>query len=374
VPEVEDKNGWHGKALSRDQMDRAIASWGPIDKGVRGTIARPEDLRPAPPAPAPAGAMSYPPDEPVATRDGFGNALKRIYPAFPAIVSIDGEVSNSTRAEWFKEAHDQRFFEMYIAEQNMAGVALGLSVMGKIPFASTFSAFWTRAFDQIRMSQYSRANIKFVGSHAGVSIGEDGPSQMGLEDIALFRTLRDAVVLHPCDAVSMEKLVEQAAAHQGAVYIRSMRQKTPIIYKPDEEFPIGRCKVLRQSADDAVTVVAAGATVHEALAAWEWLAAEGIRVRLIDLYSIKPPDVGALVWAADATGAVLTVEDHYPEGGLGEAVRSALAGRPVPIHSLAVTRCPRSGKPGELLDFEGISRQGIAGRERELARERVGVH
>jgi len=223
----------------------------------------------------PLKEIDYPADKPVATRKAYGNALVRIFPQFPNIVSLDGEVSNSTYSEIFKEAYPERFFEMYIAEQNMVGAALGLSCRGKIPFVSTFAAFFTRAFDQIRMSQYSDPNIKFVGSHGGVSIGEDGPSQMGLEDIAIFRTLLDGVVLHPSDAVSTEKLVEESAKHHGIVYIRTTRKDTHILYNPDEEFPIGGSKVLRKSNRDMLTVVTAGITLFEALDAYEELKKAG---------------------------------------------------------------------------------------------------
>ena len=248
---------------------------------------------------------------------------------------------------------------MFVAEQNMVEVALGLSLRGKIPFVSTFAAFLTRAFDQIRMSQYSQANVKFVGSHAGVSIGEDGPSQMALEDIAMFRSILTSTVLHPCDGVSTEKLVEAAAAHAGMVYLRTMRQATPVIYDNAETFPIGGSKVLRQSAADRLTLVAAGATVHEALNACDQLQRDGIPVRVIDAYSIKPIDAATLRAAADATGAIVTIEDHYPAGGLGDAVLQALADRPVPVTILAVQKMPMSGTGEELRDFMGISAAAI---------------
>jgi transketolase len=302
----------------------------------------------------------------VATRQAFGQALVRIYPQFPAMVSLDAEVSNSTMAGLFKEAYPERFFEMYIAEQNMAGAALGFARRGKIPFVSTFAAFLSRAYDQIRMSQFSDANIKFVGSHAGVAIGEDGPSQMGLEDIAFFRTLRNGVVLYPSDAMSTERLVEAAARHQGLVYIRTTRGGTPVIYGPDETFAIGGCKVLRRSADDRLTLIGAGITLHEVLAARDILAGEGIAARVIDLYSIKPLDTETLRQAAAATGVILTVEDHFPEGGLGEAVRSALWDTGARIAGLAVGQKPKSGKPEELLDFEEISCQAVVRRGKEL--------
>jgi transketolase len=255
---------------------------------------------------------------------------------------------------------------MYIAEQNMVGAALGLSRRGKIPFVSTFAAFFTRAFDQIRMCQYSDPNIKFVGSHAGVSIGEDGPSQMGLEDLAMFRTILNGVVLYPCDAISTEKLVQEAAKHDGIVYLRTTREATPILYGPNEEFPIGGCKVLKKSDQDRITVVAAGVTVFEALGAYEALRKEGISIRIIDLYSLKPIDRSILEEAARASQAVITVEDHYAEGGLGEAVMSALATVNIPVHSLAVRKKPKSGKPDELLDFEEISKKAIVAKVKEL--------
>jgi transaldolase len=310
--------------------------------------------------------LSYPPDKPVATRDAYGNALVRLSPEFPELVSLDAEVSNSTRAEEFAEVHPKLFFEMYIAEQNMVGTALGLACRGKIPFVSTFAAFLSRAFDQIRMGQYSDANVKFVGSHAGVSIGPDGPSQMGLEDLALFRTIVDGVVLYPADAVATEKLVEEAARHRGIVYLRTARQTTPLLYAPDEDFPIGGSKVLRESDCDAVTIVAAGATLFEALKAHDELKTRGVLVRVVDLYSVKPPDAATLVRAAEETRALVTVEDHYAEGGLGEAVRSALEGVDATVYSLAVRKKPRSGKPEELLDYEEISAGAIVRKVLEI--------
>ena len=245
-------------------------------------------------------------------------------------------------------------------------MALGLQRRGKIPFVSTFAAFFTRAFDQIRMSQYSDANIKFAAPMPGVSIGEDGPSQMGLEDLAMFRAILDSVVLYPSDAISTEKLVEESARHNGIVYLRTTRKDTPIIYGKEEVFPIGGSKVVRKSADDLATVVAAGITLHEALGAWEELKREGIAIRVIDLYSIKPVDRKALEEAARDTKAIVTVEDHFAEGGLGEAVRSAFDFVPVPIYSLAVRKMPRSGKPAELLDYEEISKSAIIKKIKEI--------
>jgi transketolase len=366
---VENLNGWHGKTLDQEQLARALAELGPVDRALRGTVLQPEDLKPAEVSPQPAPPPSYPADQPVATRKAYGNALRRLYPEFPRMVVLDGEVSNSTYAEILKEAHPERFFEMYIAEQNMVGMALGLQCRGQLPFVSTFAAFFSRAYDQIRMSQYSDANLKFCGSHAGVSIGEDGPSQMGLEDLAMFRAILGSVVLYPCDAVSTEHLVAAAARRRGIVYLRTTRMATPILYGPEEEFSIGGCKVLRQSPRDAVTVIGAGITVVEALKAHEELQQQGIAIRVIDLYSVKPVDERTLKEAAAATRAIITVEDHYPEGGLGDAVRAALADTPTPVYSLAVHLRPKSGKPEELLAYEGISHGAIINKVQDLLRQ-----
>jgi transketolase len=362
---VEDKNGWHGVALSKQDCERAVKDLGAVDKSIRGRMLEPDAMKPEEVGPRAPEPIYYPSGESVATRDAYGIALKRLYPQFPQIVGVDGEVSNSTRTEIFKEAYPNRFFEMYIAEQNMAGVALGLQCRKKIPFASSFAAFLTRAFDQIRMSQYSDANIKFIGSHAGTSIGEDGPSQMGLEDIAMFRTIHNGVVLYPSDAVSAEKIVEQAAIYKGIAYIRTTRMKTPILYDIHEQFTIGGSKILKKSAKDAATVIGAGVTLHEALKAYDALKKEGILIRVIDLYSIKPIDEKTLQQAAKETSCIITVEDHYPEGGIGEAVRSGLGTVSVPLFSLAVRKKPKSGKPQELLDFEEISKDAIIKKVKE---------
>jgi transketolase len=359
VSQVEDKNGWHGKALNEDDLKKALEELGEIDTSVRGKIKKPEDLRPEQIAKQDMGRLSYSKGASIPTRNGYGNALKRIFPQFPNLVSLDGEVSNSTRAEYFKKEYPNNFFEMFIAEQNMVGAALGLACRGKLPFVSTFGAFMTRAFDQIRMSQYSDANIKFVGSHAGVSIGQDGPSQMALEDIAMFRSILNSVVLYPCDAVSAERMVEEAARHNGIVYIRTTRGGTPVIYGTEERFPIGGSKTLQKSEEDVATVVAAGVTLHEALKAYEMLKKEGTLIRVIDLYSVKPPDEKTLRDAARSTRFLITVEDHYSEGGIGEAVMSVLSGSLTPVYCLAVHKKPKSGKPSELLDYEGISDKAI---------------
>jgi transketolase len=363
---VEDKNGWHGKALNREDLAKALEELGPINSSLRGTIRKPKQLKPEKPDAQEIQGIEYDPDKPVATRKAYGHALARIFPAYSDIVVLDAEVSNSTYSEIFKEAYPDRFFEMYIAEQNMVGTALGFSRRGKIPFISTFAAFFTRAFDQIRMSQYSDPNIKFVGSHAGVSIGEDGASQMGLEDFAMFRTPLNSVVLYPSDAVSTEKLVEEAAKHHGLVYIRTTRQATPVIYNNEEEFPIGGSKVLRESNNDLVTVVAAGITLFEALSAYEELKKDGISIRVVDLYSLKPVDSATLHECAKTTKAIITVEDHFSEGGLGDAVKSSFTSLPVPFYCLAVTKMPRSGKPQELLDYEGISKNALIEKIKEM--------
>jgi transketolase len=357
---LEDQDNWHGKALDDDQWKQALGEFSNLDRELQGEITAPQDLEPPVIVAQPAPRLSYKIGQEVATRKTYGAALKRLAPKFPQLVSLDGEVSNSTMSEIFAAKEPERYFEMFIAEQNMVEVALGLALRGKLPFVSTFAAFFTRAFDQIRMSQYSRANLKFVGSHAGVSIGEDGPSQMGLEDIALFRSILNSTVLHPCDAVSTEKLVEEAATREGIVYLRTLRQSTPVIYDNDEAFPVGGSKVLRQDHRDRLTIVATGTTVHEALNAHAQLERDGVHTRVIDAYSIKPIDAARLREAADATGAIVSVEDHYPAGGLGEAVLAALADRPVPVTIMAVRKIPMSGTPDEQRQFAGISAAAIA--------------
>jgi transketolase len=356
---VQDKEGRHGVALTEHEAAEALAELGPVDTSLKGDISRPEDLSAAQSEPQAAPPLLYSAEKSVSTRRAYGNALARLGSQYFAVVSLDAEVSNSTYADIFKKEHPERFFEMYVAEQNMVGTALGLAQRGKIPFVSSFAAFLTRAYDQFRMARYSNANIKICGSHAGVSIGQDGSSQMGLEDIAMFRTLLDSVVLYPSDALSTERLVEEAIRHEGIVYIRTTRKDTPILYDHDEPFVIGGSKVLRQSDDDVIAVIAAGITLHEALAAYDQLQQEHILIRVVDLYSIKPIDQRMLEAAAKQTRAIITVEDHYQEGGIGEAVRSALSSHPVAVYSLAVRKMPKSGKPHELLDYEDISRNAI---------------
>lgn len=367
VPSAEDRDGFHGKALGPEAMEEALSAFGPVDRAVRGELAPPQDLRPRRHAPPPPPAR--PPRKETgskATREAYGEALVELADSLPGLVALDGEVSNSTGSDALARARPQRFFEMYIAEQNMAGMAVGLSARGKRPFVSTFAAFFARAFDQIRMAQYSRVDAVFCGSHAGVSIGQDGPSQMGLEDIALFRTLQGSAVLYPCDAVSARKLTEEAARRRGLVYLRTTREKTPVLYSEAEEFPIGGHKVLRRSGSDAVALAAAGICVFEALKAAGQLEKDGVAARVIDLYSVKPLDGEALRRSLEGVKGVVVAEDHRPEGGIAEAVRSALEGSGLPVRSLAVTLTPRSGKPADLLDFEEISAPWIARAARDL--------
>jgi len=363
---LENKNGWHGKVISKEQMDTALTELGNVDKNIRGEILNPEQVS------LPEEGIEKYDKIPmvsgeIATRKAYGNTLINIFSKYPQIVVLDAEVSNSTFSMIFKKRFPQRFFEIFIAEQNMVGTALGLSLRGKIPFISTFAAFLTRAFDQIRMSQYSKSNIKFVGSHSGVSIGEDGASQMGLEDIAMFRALLECVVLYPADGISTEKLVEKAAAHFGNVYIRTTRMDTPIIYSNEDDFAIGGSKVVKESNNDVVAICAAGVTLHEALKAYEKLKKENIMVRVIDVYSIKPIDKDSIRKAQKETKALLTVEDHYANGGMGEAVKS-VSSEKSPVYILAVRKMPRSGKPYELLDYEEISYKAIIKKVKEIIR------
>jgi len=367
---LEDKENWHGKILTKDQFKLAIQELGNLNFSLRGSIKKAQDIKPK----KQKSVTLKPLDDPaiyhigdlVSTRKAYGIALARLGTIYPEILALDAEVKNSTFSQIFEEYFPDRFFEMYIAEQNMVGSALGLSLRGKIPFVSTFSAFFSRAHDQLRMLQYSNANVKFIGSHAGVSIGEDGPSQMGLEDIGMFRSLLSSAVLYPSDAVSCEKLVKEAINYQGIVYLRTTRNNTPVIYKQEEHFPIGKCKILRRSNSDVVTVVTAGITLHQALAAYEELTKKNTFIRVVDLYSIKPIDIKTLRQCATETKAIITVEDHYPEGGIGEAVRSALSNSTVPIVSLAVSKKPKSGTSQELLDYECISKQAIIAKVLEI--------
>jgi transketolase len=292
-----------------------------------------------------------------ATRKAYGDAIAALGAVRPDMVALDAEVSNSTHADEFKKAFPDRFFEMFISEQQLVGAAVGLGVLGKRAFASTFAAFFTRAFDQIRMAAISNATIHLAGSHAGVSIGEDGPSQMALEDLAMMRAVFESTVLYPCDANQTAQLVKQMVDLKGISYLRTTREKTPILYPAGEEFPIGKAKVIKQSGNDKATVIGAGITVHEALKAYETLQKAGIAVRIIDAYSVKPIDRATLHQAAKDTGKLIVVEDHWPEGGLGDAVLEAFTGKDAPkatVLKLGVHGMPGSATPAQLMDKAGI--------------------
>lgn len=357
---LSDKEGWHGKPLSKEQLEKAVAELGgapmpPPDDGrsyARKSLPKPPEF------PAPA-APSYKPDAQVATREAYGFALEKLAAVSPKVVAIDGDVKNSTFSETIEKTDPKRLIEGYIAEQNMVGLALGLQAQGVIPFAATFACFLTRAFDQIRMAAVSRANINLCGSHCGVSIGEDGPSQMGLEDLAMFRTVPNSTVLYPSDAVCAERLVETAARRGGVCYIRTSRPKTQILYQANESFPLPGFKVLRQSANDVACVIAAGITLFEALKAYDQLKTQGKAIRVIDLYCVKPLEGAKLAEQIRAAGnRLITVEDHFLEGGIGEAVLTALAeiGQvPGTVRHLAVRGVPHSGKPDELIEKFGLS-------------------
>jgi transketolase len=370
VKAVEDKDGWHGKAL--DDPDAAIKELGGI-RNIHVDVAKPE---PAEPHRFPDGPLELPRYElgqEVATRKAYGEALAALGSARGDVVALDGEVSNSTFAEIFKQAHPDRFFEMYIAEQQLVAAAVGLHARGWNAFGSTFAAFFSRAYDFIRMAAISRVDLRLAGSHAGVSIGEDGPSQMALEDIASLRAIHASVVLHPCDANQTAKLVAAMADTKGIVFLRTLRPNTPVIYGPDEEFEVGGSRVIRSSDDDDVTIVGTGIAVHEALKAAEALEEDGITARVIDAYSIKPIDADALQAAAEATGKIVTVEDHFPEGGLGDAVLAALAEKDEHprVRKLAVREMPRSGKPEELMNAYGIDSEHIETAARQLVGSEV---
>jgi len=355
----EDREGWHGKPLDSKQYNTAVEELGEIKKGLTMGLRIPDAVS-ARPAVVTDGVsrLEYHEGQSVATRRAYGDALVSIAGEYPDLVVLDAEVSNSTYSDLFKKSYPQRFFEMYVAEQNMVGTALGLSLRGKIPFVSSFAAFLTRAFDQIRMARYSESNIKFCGSHAGVSIGPDGSSQMGLEDIAMFRSINDCVIFYPSDAVSTHAAVRLAAGYKGNVYIRTTRMDLPVIYKSDEGFQIGRCRVIKSSSRDRIAVIAGGVTLREAVRAYQELADEGIFIRVVDLFCIKPIDSETISEVSSDCRAIITVEDHYAAGGIGEAVKS-IDNLKCPVYNMTVNKIPRSGKPDELLEYEGISKEAI---------------
>ncbi len=373
VAAVQDAEGAHGKPVP--DTDEAIAELGRV-RDIQVPVHAPAATSPRAGQPASSGTEPsmprYERGANVATRTAFGDALAAAGDTHPDLVVLDGEVADSTRTEAFAKQHPDRFFEFYIAEQQMLAAALGMQARGLVPVAATFAAFFTRAYDFVRMGAISRANLKLAGSHAGVSIGEDGPSQMGLEDLAMFRAVHGSVVLYPCDANQTAALVNEMVAEHGIAYLRTTRGNTPVIYEPGERFPIGGSKTLRSSRADQVTIIAAGITVHEALRAADALAADGIRARVIDLYSVKPVDTQALRTAAALTGSFVTVEDHWAEGGLGDAVLAAFAnGHQAPrITKLAVHTMPGSATPEEQLHQAGIDAKAIEAAVRAIAGDR----
>ena len=370
IPFVEDKEGWHGKPLAKgEQTDSAIAAltgqlaggdpqWAPKLPSKNGIHA---------PAPKPLAPPPYKLGEEVATRQAFGSALAALAQADPRIVALDGDVKNSTYTQDLQKVAKDRFFQGYIAEQNMVGAAMGFATRGKIPFAASFACFLARAYDFMRLAAISNTNVKLVGTHAGISIGEDGASQMGLEDLAMTCAEPNYTVFYPSDGTSAWRAIEAAAAIQGPVYVRTSRPKTPVLYDAAEEFETGKCKIVRQSKNDRVTIVAAGVTLYEALSAYETLANDGIQVRVIDLYSVQPIDKEALIASAKASGGlVVTVEDHYAHGGIGDAVLGALAEEGAKVYKLAVRGIARSGQPEELLDMYGISARHIVAKVKSI--------
>ncbi|MEO8246426.1 MAG: transketolase [Chloroflexota bacterium] len=373
VAAVANKNGFHGKPLA--DPEAAIAELGGM-RDIHVEVAKPVSTK-QPHRFTTSGDLSLPRYElgtKEATRKAFGDALVALGAARGDVVAIDGEVGNSTYTEEFANAYGDRFFQSYIAEQQMIATAVGMQVRGWKPFAATFAAFLSRAYDFVRMAAVSRANLAIAGSHAGVSIGEDGPSQMALEDLASYRAIHGSTVLYPSDANQAAALVAQMADRGGIVYMRTTREKTPILYTADEAFHIGGSRIVRQTDDDALAVVAAGITLHEAVKAAEQLAEEGINVRVIDAYTVKPIDAETLRVAAEETGRILTVEDHWPEGGIGDAVLDALAatGSAARLTKLAVRIMPGSGTPAELLAAAGIDSDHIITAARELAGEERG--
>lgn len=364
VSVFEGKGGWHGKPLKKgEELDKALAElqaqFVPEDEAVPPRQP-PRRVQRPPARQARLDPPPYKPGDMVATREAYGSAIARLGGQDDRIVALDADVKNSTFSEKFEQQHPERFYQTFIAEQVMIGASMGLASRGAIPFPSTFACFLTRAYDFIRMAAISNVNVKMAGSHAGVSIGEDGPSQMALEDLAMMRAEPNITVLYPCDAVSTERLVELAAYHAGPVYIRTSRPKTAVIYQHDETFEIGGLKVLRQSANDVATVIGAGVTVFEAIKAYDELQKRGVSIRVIDVYSLQPIDAASLVRCAkDTKGRLITVEDHYAGGGIGDAVASAVAGGGFTVQRLAVTEIPRSGTPGQLLDRYGISARHI---------------
>jgi len=367
--EIEDREGWHGRPLPAEMAERAVVELGG-ERHVTVRGPRPAGGSPRTRPSAEVILPRYAMGAKVATRKAFGESLAAVG-ARSDVVALDGEVDNSTHAEDFAKAYPERYFEMFIAEQQLVAAAVGLSVRGYVPFAATFAAFFTRAYDFVRMAGISEVNIRLCGSHAGVEIGADGPSQMALEDLAMMRAVHGSTVLYPSDATSTAGLVREMAERTGVVYMRTTRGAYPVLYGPDEAFPIGGAKVVRSSPDDQVTLVGAGVTLHNCLAAADQLGRDGIAARVVDLYSVKPIDTETLVTAAAATrDRLVVVEDHYPAGGIGSAVLEALndAGHPARLVHLAVRGLPGSGTPAELMDAAGISTGHVVQAAREVLR------
>ncbi|AQA15558.1 transketolase [Streptomyces samsunensis] len=366
VASVENREGMHGKPLTHP--DEAIAELGGV-RNLAVPVLGPPSVTPARPASeGPLALPRYNTGDSVPTRDAFGEAVAAVGTARGDVVALDGEVGDSTRLEYFHKEHPERYFEFFIAEQQLVAAAVGMQARGWNPYVSTFAAFFTRAYDFIRMASISDANLNLIGSHAGVAIGEDGPSQMGLEDLAALRAVHGSTVLYPCDANQAAQLTAAMAGESGIRYLRTTRGGTPVIYPSSETFPIGGSKVVRATDGDRVTLIGAGVTLHEAVEAADRLAEEGIPARVIDLYSLKPVDARTLRTAAEVTGRLITVEDHHPEGGLGDAVLGAFAdGRPVPrMVRLAVRMMPASSTPAEQLSDAGIDADAIVAAAREL--------
>ncbi|KAM9576776.1 transketolase-like protein 1 [Trichechus inunguis] len=377
IPNVEGAEKWHGKPMPKERADAII-------KLIESQIETSKDLVPKPPIEDSPQInitdikLTTPPaykvGDKVATRKAYGLALAKLGHANKRVIALDGDTKNSTFSEMFQKEHPERFIECFIAEQNMVSVALGCATRGRtIAFASTFAAFLTRAFDQIRVGAVSQTNVNLAGSHCGVSVGEDGPSQMALEDLAMFRVIPSCTIFYPSDAVSTEHAVYLAANTQGMCFIRTTRPETAVIYAPEERFEVGQAKLVRHSASDKVTVIGAGVTLHEALEAADELSKEGISIRVIDLFTLKPLDAATIISSAKVTGGhVITVEDHYREGGIGEAISAAVAMEPdILVHQLAVSGVPQSGPPSDLLDMFGISARHIIETVRRIVNKPV---
>lgn len=361
---LENKDGWHGRVLNESELGQALKEVGDIDKNLKMKVNRPNQVKIQPKTAAkgfgPKANLEYKVGDLIATREAYGRALTEFGELYNDIIVMDGDMSNSTKSYVFKEKYPERYFEMFIAEQNMTSVAMGLSERGKTPFISTFSSFWTRAYDQIRILNYSGNHVVFCGSHYGVSIGQDGPSQMGLEDVSMFRTLPNTTVFCPADAVSCRAIVKLMYENNGVNYMRITKYKTPVMYDTVNRFKVGGSQTLKQSKNDAVTLIGCGDVVFECIKACDKLGDEGIKARVIDAYCLKPIDTETIRKAAQETNAIITVEDHYLTGGLGDAVLDALAtGSSTPVYKLGVGKTPKSGRPEELLEYEGISANDI---------------